>query len=108
MIDTVQIYSLEGCAYSRKAVCLLKEHEIHHKIIKVTQGNKQKYKVENNMDTFPQIFIIKKNFEKKNGKALKKIKIGGAEDLLDLINISHIMKYNEISFYKLKQFYDLF
>jgi hypothetical protein len=51
------------------------------------------------MKTFPQIFIIEN---------VSRTKIGGADTLLDFINISHILKYNDISLNKLKLFYKVF
>jgi glutaredoxin len=95
----VQIYSLDGCPFSVKAENLLKEHTIKHKVIRVSQESKEKYKIENKMKTFPQIFIIEKKI---------KTKIGGADTLLDFINISHILKYNDISLIKLKRFFKIF
>ncbi len=93
----IHIYSLEGCGYSQKALDLLKEHKLSHKIIEVTQQDKNKYKKMNKMETFPQIFIV-------DGK--KKMKLGGSTDLLALIQISHLIKFNNISFNKAKKFYD--
>ena len=49
------IYSLEGCPYSMKSESLLKLYK--PKIVKVSQLEKEKYKKQNNMNTFPQIFL---------------------------------------------------
>lgn len=98
-MNIIEIYSLVGCNFSKKAEELLEEHEIPFKLIRVLYDSKEKYKKINKMDTFPQIFIITKK---------SKIKIGGADMLLDFINISHILKYNDMSINKLKSFYDIF
>jgi glutaredoxin len=95
----VKIYSLDGCPFSVKAENLLKEHNIKYEVLRVSHDLKEKYKIENKMKTFPQIFIIEKT---------SKTKIGGADTLLDFINISHILKYNDISMGKLKRFYNIF
>ena len=95
------IYSLENCPYYRKAEDLVKEHEIPHKIIKITHTTKQKYKRINKMDTFPQIFIETKSGVKRDKK---QIKLGGSQVLLHLIQISHLIRYNELSLYKVKEF----
>jgi len=99
------IYALEDCPYSDKALELLKEHDIYYKRIKVTPTTKQKFKQLNKMDTFPQLFIIKSGNNKKENK---RIKIGGSDDLLHLIQISHLMKFNDISHYKVKEFLDIY
>jgi glutaredoxin len=90
---------LSGCPFSKKAEELLEEHQIAFKLIKVSHDSKGKYKKLNKMETFPQIFIISKK---------SRIKIGGSDMLLDFINISHILKYNDLSINKLKHFYNIF
>jgi glutaredoxin len=95
----IEIYSLNGCIFSIKAENLLKEHGLKYKVIKVSQSEKEKYKLKNKMKTFPQIFIIENT---------SKINVGGSDILLDLINISHILKYNEINLNKLNKFYKIF
>ena len=64
------IYSLEGCPYSMKSESLLKLYK--PKIVKVTQAEKDKYKKQNGMNTFPQIF-------------LDTIKIGGLDSVTELL-----------------------
>lgn len=64
------IYSLEGCPYSIKSESLLKLY--NPKIIKVSQAEKDKYKKQNGMNTFPQIF-------------LDTIKIGGLDSVTELL-----------------------
>jgi glutaredoxin len=79
----LQIYSLEGCPYSIKSEAMLKLCK--PEIIKVSQYEKDKYKTLNKMDTFPQIFLIDDT---------KKIKIGGLNDTIDLLN--QIYKINNL------------
>jgi len=71
------IYSLEGCPYSKNAEMLLKNIK-NKKIIKVSQNDKDEYKIKNKMSTFPQIFLINGN---------QKIKIGGNDNLTNIINL---------------------
>ena len=71
----LEIYSLIGCPYSMKSEALLK---LYNPIIhKVEQNEKDKYKQQNNMNTFPQIFLLNNN---------NKIKIGGYSDVKDLLS----------------------
>ena len=80
----LEIFSLIGCPYSIKAEALLKLYKpiIH----KVDQNDKDKYKQENNMNTFPQIFLLNDQ---------KKIKIGGYTDVKNLL--SKIFKNEQIN-----------
>jgi len=64
------IYSLEGCPYSMRSESLLKLYK--PKIVKVSQAEKEKYKKQNDMTTFPQIF-------------LDNIKIGGLDSVTALL-----------------------
>jgi len=64
------IYSLEGCPYSMRSESLLKLYK--PKIVKVSQAEKDKYKKQNDMTTFPQIF-------------LDNIKIGGLDNITALL-----------------------
>jgi glutaredoxin len=68
-------------------------------ILKVNQIEKDKYKKENGMNTFPQIFLIDNN---------KKIKIGGYTDtieLLDKIFKNESINYSNNDAEKLKKFF---
>jgi len=67
---TLIIYSLEGCPYSMRSESLLKLYK--PKIVKVSQTEKDKYKKQNDMTTFPQIF-------------LDNIKIGGLDSVTALL-----------------------
>jgi len=71
----LEIYSLIGCPYSMKSENLLKLYKpiIH----KVSQEEKQKYKQQNSMETFPQIFLLNGN---------EKTKIGGYSEVKELLS----------------------
>ena len=70
-------YSLIGCPHSEASENLLKKYNIKCKIIKVKYKDKNKFKEENKMNTFPQIFYLNNNN--------KKIKIGGNETFTQIV-----------------------
>jgi glutaredoxin len=59
----ITIYILETCPYCNNALDLLTKLKIKHKKIVVpnTEEEKNKYKKLHKMNTFPQIFVDKKN-----------------------------------------------
>jgi glutaredoxin len=83
------IYSLVGCPWSLKSENKLKAYNPN--IIKVDQSEKSKFKQMNNMNTFPQIFLIDDNE--------KAIKIGGYDAtmqlLSDIFENKDIVAYND-------------
>jgi glutaredoxin len=83
----INIYILEGCPYCLKALELLKIYKLKHKKIIVPNEEKIKneYKKKHKMNTFPQIFIE------------NNIKIGGLNDLENIINLSKNIKNMNIS-----------
>jgi glutaredoxin len=81
------IYSLIGCPWSLKSEDKLKAYIPN--IIKVDQSEKSKFKKMNNMETFPQIFLIDDNE--------KAIKIGGYDATMQLL--SDIFENKEIVAY---------
>jgi glutaredoxin len=70
------IYSLVGCPWSLKSEEILKPYKAN--IIKVDQSEKNKFKKMNNMNTFPQIFLL--------DDSNKSIKIGGYDDTMKLLS----------------------
>jgi glutaredoxin len=76
----IVLYVLEGCPYCINSLRLLKEYKIKHKSIVVHPSEKEFYKKQNKMNTFPQIFIMidKDNF----------MKVGGNSDLEEVIRLS--------------------
>ena len=97
---TIEAYILENCYFSEKALYRLNSLNIkkHLKITKVTQKTKDKYKKENKMNTFPQIFI-------KNGKT--RYKIGGSTDLDNIERMVEEIKKYEFSIKEFCLFNDL-
>jgi glutaredoxin len=88
------IYSLEYCPYSMEAEQIIKQNNLSHKIIKVKQEEKNKYKKLNKWNTFPQVFYKHKT---------NKLKlIGGCSDLEKYINIINIIKEENININILK------
>ena len=83
------IYSLVGCPWSLKSEDKLKAYSPN--IVKVDQSEKSKFKKMNNMNTFPQIFLIDDNE--------KAIKIGGYDAtmqlLSDIFENKDIVAYND-------------
>jgi glutaredoxin len=84
MKDYINIYSLNGCGYSRRSEVALINNNIEHKVIKVEWDNMSKYKKQNKMNTFPQIFYV--------DKKEKKHKIGGSDDLNKILAFNEIIK----------------
>jgi len=70
------IYSLMGCPWSLKSEEILKPYKAS--VIKVDQSEKNKFKKMNNMNTFPQIFLL--------DDSNKSIKIGGYDDTMKLLS----------------------
>jgi glutaredoxin len=85
------LYVLATCPYCNQALHVLDQNKIKYKSIVVenTEEAKKKYKKQNKMDTFPQIFIKESNDNF--------IKIGGYDNLMDLLNIYSAIKNSDIS-----------
>ncbi len=74
----IYIYSLTGCPFSKAAEKLARDIRVPHKIIRVnTPKDKDKYKKQHKMDTFPQIFF-------KNSRE-QMVKIGGFNDFKNIV-----------------------
>jgi len=74
------VYSLVSCPFSEAAEDLVKETKVPHKIIKIrTQKDKDKYKKQHQMQTFPQIFF-------KNSRG-QMVKIGGYEEFRSIVEM---------------------
>jgi len=58
------VYALEGCRFSADALTFLKDTQRTHEnpftfnVVNVTQAEKNTYKKQNKMETFPQIFAM--------------------------------------------------
>jgi glutaredoxin len=87
----IVLYVLETCPYCLLALKTLKENKIKHKsiIVKNTEEDKLFYKRQNNMNTFPQIFVQtnKDHF----------IKIGGYNELIDVFDQCNNIKKSNVS-----------
>jgi glutaredoxin len=53
------LYVLENCDYCNQAINFLEKKNIKYTTIKINNdiNTKNKYKLQNNMNTFPQIFL---------------------------------------------------
>lgn len=100
----VKIYYLVGCPYSQKALKLLKQYKIDYDIIKI-KSNKDKdmYKEELQVSSFPQIYIYDDNkMKKKKGKIIDRgTHIGGCSEFENYLNILTLMEHNDLTIYKL-------
>lgn len=83
------LYVLNGCPFCNRALQLLSQYNIKHKAILVGPDEKEHYKKQNRMNTFPQIFmqIDSNNY----------MKVGGATDLEETINQCNIIKNSNVS-----------
>ena len=74
----LKVFSLEGCPYSMNAENLLNNNNIDFELIKVSYDEKDHYKQQNNMNTFPQVFL---------DTSSESLKIGGYDDLNKIYNL---------------------
>ena len=82
MIEKIIIYLLEGCMFTQQVMNIMKKEDYYYTIISVNINDKDNYKLQNKMNTFPQVFFITNDI---------KYKIGGFEEL---------NKLNEWTYYK--------
>jgi len=75
----IELIVLDGCPYCIATEELLKNKNVQYDLIRVNQKNKEKFK-NDEIQTFPQIYLIKKN---SNGKLL----LGGYTDLKKVLEI---------------------
>jgi glutaredoxin len=85
------LYILKTCPYCLNSIKLLKENNIKYKeiIVENTEEAKNFYKKQNNMNSFPQIFmkIDKDNY----------MKIGGNDNLIEILNQCNNIKESNVS-----------
>ena len=97
----IVIYVLETCPYCNNALSILNENKIKYNkiIVENTEKEKAHYKKQSKMNTFPQVFlqVNKDNY----------MKIGGSEELNDLVNYSKSIKSSGISLDALVLIYKL-
>lgn len=77
-MSSIVIYSLNGCGYSKSSVEILKNKSVDANIYNIGWQQKEEIKRQNNMSTFPQIFLEHNN---------QKYKIGGDSNLKNVISI---------------------
>jgi glutaredoxin-related protein len=94
------LYVLETCPYCQNAIQTLQSNKIKFKTITVnnTEDEKNYYKKQNKMNTFPQIFM---QVEKDNY-----MKLGGNDDLMEIISICKNIKNSNLSMNAIYYFYD--
>ena len=74
-MTNIKVFSLEGCFFSQNAENLLTKNNIDYELKRISQFEKHDIKEQNNMETFPQIFLESKN---------ERLQIGGYTELNDL------------------------
>ena len=84
-MSSIVIYSLNGCGYSSSSVGILKNKRVNAKIYNIGWQQKEDVKKQNNMTTFPQIFLEYNN---------QRYKIGGDSNLKNIISIIDETKKN--------------
>ena len=87
MSEKITIYLLEGCMYSQLVLNILRNNSYYYQIINVNINDKESYKIQNRMNTFPQIFFFINDV---------KYLIGGYTELYKL----QMFKYNKKTFKK--------
>jgi glutaredoxin-related protein len=78
---------LKNCSYSDAALKLLKTHNIEHNITTINYNNVNNY-ITNQIDTFPQLYLKKKN-------EVGNLLLGGYDDLKKFIETFKNKKYSE-------------
>ena len=93
------LYVLEGCPYCNNSLAILKQYKIKHKAIIVNYEEKEFYKKQNKMNTFPQIFMqMNENIF---------MKIGGNSDLIELIDKCQNIKDSNVSIDSIYYMYNM-
>lgn len=87
----IVLYVLETCPYCNSALKILNDNKIKYKsiIVENTEETKNYYKKQNNMSTFPQIFM---QIEKDNY-----MKLGGYDSLNETISMCKSIKNSNVS-----------
>jgi glutaredoxin len=85
----IVLYVLDKCPYCNNSLKILTEKKIKHTSIVVKNTEKDFYKKQNNMNTFPQIFM------KVEGDNY--MKIGGNDDLIEIFENCDNIKNSNVS-----------
>lgn len=95
----IVLYVLESCPYCNNSLRILRERKLKHHPIIVKDEEKEFYKKQNKMNTFPQIFMeIDKDAY---------IKIGGNSDLEEIINQCDNISNSSVSINSIYYMYQL-
>ena len=89
---------LEGCPYCEKLKTLLATYKISTEYIETTYENKDKFKKKYNIETFPQVYLIK-------NKDDKGIVLGGYTDVNELLDQIKTNNYDKIKEYIENKYY---
>jgi len=87
MTEKILIYLLDGCMYTQDVINILRKENYYYHIIYVNINDKESYKLQHKMTTFPQIFFITNDI---------KYMIGG----IDNFKLLHFFIYNKKTFKK--------
>ena len=94
------LYVLKDCPYCNNALRILKDNKIEfNSIYPENIEQKELFKKQNKMNTFPQIFL---KLDKDNY-----MKIGGCDNLIELINICNNIKNSNTSLDSIYYMYQL-
>ena len=94
------LYVLKDCPYCNNALRILKDNQIEFNSIYAENiEQKELFKKQNKMNTFPQIFL---QLDKDNY-----MKIGGCDNLIELINICNKIKISNTSLDSIYYMYQL-
>ena len=94
------LYVLKDCPYCNNALKILKDNKIEfNSIYPENIEQKELFKKQNKMNTFPQIFL---KLDKDNY-----MKIGGCDNLIELINICNNIKNSNTSLDSIYYMYQL-
>lgn len=91
---------LDGCPYCEKLKELLTKYNIPTEYIETTFENKDTFKIKYNIETFPQVYLIKN----KNDTG---IALGGYTDVQNIIDRIKINNYDKIKKYIENKYYFL-
>ena len=89
---------LEGCPYCENLEKLLIEYKIPTEYIKTNYENKNEFKMKYNIQTFPQVYLVK-------NKDDKGILIGGYNDVKEIIDYIKNNNYDKIKEYIKNKYY---
>jgi glutaredoxin len=96
----LQLFVLKGCPYCADSIDLVKKNKMTYKLVWVNDNQKDFYKKQNKMNTFPQI-LYKTSESSKSGTI-----IGGSTDLEQLVHSIKTIKTTNLSSAAIKNLMD--